>query len=205
MTRDVMGLLDPFRRGRPRESTRRLALDVAVRATELTSREAPAHWDQLTTHELLESARGSLTDAARALEVERQRSAALLEELAAASRPARPSDGPVHRASPPLIVPELIEVADRLAVLDEDDPAYGSAVTRWLESRFVGMLARCEVFVIREDGPVNPSRHEVVDVRPAPDEEHADHIAATVRPGYAWRDQILRAQQVVAYTREDGR
>ncbi len=189
-----MGLKDTARRRLAGDSTRRLALDVAVRAAELTGGRVPGDWEQLSAQDLLEAARTSLADAAERIHADERRISALQEE-----RPAvRPPEPAGERASPPPIAHELIEVADRLAVLVPGDR---TAVTRWLEERVADMLTGCEVARIQEAGQVNPSRHEVVGVRPAPGDEHADHIAETVRPGYEWRDEVVRPQQVVAYVR----
>lgn len=194
-----MGPLDFVRQRRSGESTRRLALDVAVRAADLTDRRVPDDWEHLGAQGLLEAARTSLTAAAERIREDERRLAALREDRATDPRPkAEATDRPV---SPPPIARELIEVADRLAVLDSDDREDRPAVTTWLEGRITEMLRGCEVLPIREEGPVNPSRHEVVGVRPAPEDEHDGRIAETVRPGYKWRDQVLRPQQVVAYVR----
>lgn len=110
-------------------------------------------------------------------------------------------DAPDRR--PPDIVHDLIAVADGLVDLTDDeaiaDPAAAAAFARWITQRIGTMIIHCEVSWIADEGPFDPARHEAVASRPAPDAEQAGRIAGTVRPGYLWRDQIVRPQQVVVY------
>jgi hypothetical protein len=114
---------------------------------------------------------------------------------------APPADHDVQ--TPPVIASELIALADRLADLTEQgapvDAEQASTVLGWLAGRTQAMLDACEVTAITDDGPVDLMRHEVVAGRPASTAELAEHIASTIRPGYAWRGRLLRPQQVVAY------
>lgn len=195
-----MRLLDFLRPGPGRENIRRLALDVAAHAGELIGRRVPADWEGLSTHELLRIARTSLTAAEDRIRDADLRIAALREE-ASLARQRDPGSDLAPPDDPPPIVNDLIEVADRLAVLDSAPDEAGTVPARWLEGRVAAMLARHEVSVIRDEGPVDPSRHEVVDVRPAPADGDVERIAETVRPGYSWRGRILRPQQVVAFVK----
>ncbi|MCK9877933.1 nucleotide exchange factor GrpE [Frankia sp. Ag45/Mut15] len=110
-------------------------------------------------------------------------------------------DAPDRR--PPDIVHDLIAVADGLVDLTDDeaiaDPAAAAAFARWITQRIGTMIIHCEVSWIADEGPFDPARHEAVASRPAPDAEQTGRIAGTVRPGYLWRDQIVRPQQVVVY------
>lgn len=55
---------------------------------------------------------------------------------------------------------------------------------------------------ILEDGGAFDSRcHTVVDTKPAPAPEQVDQIAETFRPGYAYRDETLRPQEVILYVK----
>jgi molecular chaperone GrpE (heat shock protein) len=105
--------------------------------------------------------------------------------------------------TPPAIAGELITLADRLVDLTGQgapvDAEQAGAVLDWLAGRTQAMLNACEVTAITDDGPVDLMRHEVVAGRPAGTGELAEHIASTIRPGYAWRGRLLRPQQVVAY------
>lgn len=105
--------------------------------------------------------------------------------------------------SPPAMAGELIAMADRVADLGgpnlPTDAEQVAALLRWLRGRTDALLAMCEVAPIVDDGALDFMRHEVVADRPAPRADLVDHIADTVRPGYRWRNDLLRPQQVVAY------
>ena len=108
-------------------------------------------------------------------------------------------------APPPPLVGELILIADRIADLAvaPAEQAEISSLLAWLCGRIEALLASCEVATVLDTGAVDFLRHEVVSDRPAPRDDLVDHIATTVRPGYRWRDVVLRAQQVVAYVDPD--
>jgi molecular chaperone GrpE (heat shock protein) len=105
--------------------------------------------------------------------------------------------------TPPAIAGELIMLADRLVDLTGQgapvDAEQAGAVLGWLAGRTQAMLDACEVTAITDDGPVDLMWHEVVAGRPTSTAELAEHIASTIRPGYAWRGRLVRPQQVVAY------
>jgi hypothetical protein len=105
------------------------------------------------------------------------------------------------------ITRELIAMADRLADITrrgtgpDTEPAAG--VLRWVSGRVQALLALCEVAPIEDQGELDFLRHEVVGDRAAPRPELVDHIADTVRPGYQWRTELVRPQQVIAYVPVD--
>jgi molecular chaperone GrpE (heat shock protein) len=125
-------------------------------------------------------------------------------------QPADPIDAPVRAdatpGTPEGVVRSLIGLADDLAGLAEraagenaaGESAAGSAL-RLAQWRVGQVLAECGVQPVRDEGPVEPARHEVVGVRPAGPDGSAGWIAATVRPGYMADGQLIRPQQVVAY------
>lgn len=110
---------------------------------------------------------------------------------------------------PPAVARELIVVADRIADLTAEaataDVERPAAVLRWMDDRVRALLALCEVAPILDGGTVDFLRHEVVADRPTSRTALVDHIAGTVRPGYRWRNELLRPQQVVAYVAENPR
>ncbi len=114
----------------------------------------------------------------------------------------------IDDAGPPVVVHDLIAVADNLVDLTDDeaiaDPAAAAAFARWITQRVGTMISHCEVTWVADEGPFDPARHEAVASRPAPDAGHQGRIAETVRPGYLWRDQIVRPQQVVVYAAPEG-
>lgn len=96
----------------------------------------------------------------------------------------------------------LISLADDLAVLaDRSGEESGSRTLGLLARKVERLLARSGVQVVRDEGPVVGTRHEVVATRPAGSDQVANQIASTVRPGYLHDDgSLIRPQQVVAYT-----
>jgi hypothetical protein len=103
---------------------------------------------------------------------------------------------------PPAVVHDLIALADRLAGMSPETiaaPEHRADFLRWLSTRTREMLLSLEVSTLNDTGRLDVLRHEAVGNRPANDPAAVDHIAETVRPGYAWRGELLRPQQVVAY------
>ncbi|MFJ8013889.1 hypothetical protein [Streptomyces sp. NPDC096339] len=99
------------------------------------------------------------------------------------------------------VLAELIRTADQLVdVRDgtESGRLEPQAVLRWLERRIRTLLAESELTEVRDTGPVDPARHEVLRGVPAGPGGQSGWIVATVRPGYRWRELMLRPQQVVA-------
>ncbi len=201
-----MNFIDIFRRlfglGRQPggETTRYLAFEVMMLAADLAGQDASAELEQSNTAAILQDARGFVKVAReRSHELELQL-AALRDENTLLRGAHATTPKPEHRShaasqDPPMIARDLIEIADRLAS-QPDQP-----IIRWVASRAAQMMKQCEIYPIIDDGPVDPTRHEVVEVRAAADPRVADHIAETARPGYRWRDQILRPQQIIAYVK----
>jgi molecular chaperone GrpE (heat shock protein) len=107
-------------------------------------------------------------------------------------------------APPPDIVEGLIRLTDDLLDLTEhaSGPESDARALRLVQRRVERLLADCGARIVRDDGPVNASRHTVVAVRPATADGPEGWIAGTVRPGYLHGGQLIRPQQVVAYTIE---
>ncbi|WP_462203564.1 hypothetical protein [Frankia sp. CcWB3] len=98
----------------------------------------------------------------------------------------------------------VIDVLDRLDVLvgQVGSAPLDPAALAWVRQSLADLLPVCEVHPVRDEGPADPRRHEVLNRRPAPDTAGRDltgHIAATIRPGYRWRDDLLRPQQVTVF------
>lgn len=107
---------------------------------------------------------------------------------------------------PPAVAHELIALADRVDDLLDDRAVAATTPAlnlRWLATQLRALLALCEVAPIADKGAIDFLRHDVVADQSAPRPELVDHIAATVRPGYRWRHDLLRPQQVVAYVPAD--
>ena len=71
---------------------------------------------------------------------------------------------------------------------------------RLVQRRVDRLLTDCGLQIVRDEGLVVPSRHEVVGARPTSEDGAEGRIAATVRRGYLHGDRLIRPQQVVAYT-----
>ncbi len=122
-----------------------------------------------------------------------------------------PHDKPADRRprlrsaeAPPDVVRGLIRLADDLTELirHASAPESGQHPLRLVEHQVNRLLIGCGVVILRDEGPVVSTRHEVVDTRQAGANDTRDWIATTVRPGYLYGDQLIRPQQVVAYTAE---
>jgi len=99
----------------------------------------------------------------------------------------------------PGVVRELIGLADDLLALAEKAAGPGPRTIGSLQRRVDRLLADCGVRILRDDGPVVASRHEVVGTRAAGADDTEGWIAATIRRGYLHDDQLIRPQLVVAY------
>ena len=109
--------------------------------------------------------------------------------------------GPPAAGPPPAIVQGLIGLADALVDLTRhpSGPESGVRTLELVQRRVDRLLTDCGVRIVLDEGPVVPSRHEVVGARPAGEHGAEGWIAATVRQGYLHGDQLIRPQQVVAY------
>lgn len=116
--------------------------------------------------------------------------------------PPEPPAVTVPAAAPePDTVRSLMGLADDLAELSGRDWTGESAARtlRLVQWRVDKVLAECGVQALSGEGPLVPTRHEVVGTEPTGADGRAGWIAATVRRGYLRGDQLIRPQQVVAY------
>jgi GrpE protein len=109
---------------------------------------------------------------------------------------------PSAAVPPPDVVGGLIGLADILLDLTEHPSGPESSVRtlHLVQRRVDRLLTDCGVYIVRDEGPVVPSRHEVVRTQPADENGTEGWIAATVRRGYLHGDRLIRPQQVVVYT-----
>lgn len=61
------------------------------------------------------------------------------------------------------------------------------------------LLERAGVEIMDQGGPFDSRIHTVVETRAAPDPEQADQIAGTLRPGYSFRGEVIRSQEVILF------
>ena len=122
---------------------------------------------------------------------------------AAAHRTSVQDVRPDSDGGPPPAVREVLRLADGLLDLTGQGASAdqeASPVLRWVEARIRSLLAACDITRIEETGSFDPSRHQAVASRDAPSPDLSQQIADTVRPGYAWRGDLLCPQQVVVYS-----
>ncbi|MEU6380432.1 nucleotide exchange factor GrpE [Streptomyces sp. NPDC046909] len=101
---------------------------------------------------------------------------------------------------PPPVAAVLVRMADQLADLRasvEAGTLDAATLLRWLDRRLPELHAEVGIETVDDEGPLDLTRHEVLETRPGGD---APRILSTVRPGYRWRDHVLRPQQVIAET-----
>ena len=118
--------------------------------------------------------------------------------------PVEPPDAPVEPPDAPVgpdVVRELIGLADDLLALTAKAPDSAPSPRAFgiLQRRVDRLLDNCGVRILRDDGPVVAARHQVIETRPAGTNDTAGWIAATIRRGYLYGDQLIRPQLVVAY------
>ena len=178
------------------------ARDLQVQASEIKLREH----ELATLAGQLETQSAALTAQSQALHEPEQ--ADLAHDLDARKREAVPleppaltvAEGPVLAAA----VAEVIRLADGLfdftghgAATEELSAA---AVVDWTGARARALLDTLDVKPVEDVGPFDPERHHAVDAEPAPTPDLADHIAATVRPGFEWHGKLIQPQLVTIYT-----
>ncbi|WP_462189266.1 MULTISPECIES: nucleotide exchange factor GrpE [unclassified Frankia] len=113
---------------------------------------------------------------------------------------------PAWAAEPHPVVDQTIALVEQLADLTKPEPRSAEenlAIMEWLGEQATKVLDQCDVVRITDNGPVDPDRHEIVATRTTGQADLAEWIAATVRPGYAWRGQLLRPAAVVVYRYAD--
>lgn len=62
------------------------------------------------------------------------------------------------------------------------------------------VLKKAGVEILEDDGMFDSSRHTVVDTKPTDDALLNHQIAEVFRPGYIYKDRVLRGQEVIIYT-----
>lgn len=191
----------PWRRGSPSpETVRQLAFEVMMLAATLAGEDdASVEPQRVSSAALLGTARDLLNIAGQhSRDVNRELAALRAENarLRHAAETAKVGKGDLDvQSNPPVIARELIGIADRLA------HQRGNPAVQWLDNSVARLLEQSEIYPIEDIGKVDPTRHEVIEVRGVTESDLVNHIAATVRRGYGWRGQILRPQEVVAYVK----
>lgn len=105
------------------------------------------------------------------------------------------------------MIRDMIALRDNLLmraswIADNDQEDANAAKLVDAQLRDTGRLLTKMGVEIQEDGGLfDNQKHTVVDTVPAPSEELIDHIFKTVRPGYRFRGDTLRFQEVILYTK----
>lgn len=141
----------------------------------------------------------SLEERLRTLETEKAKTQAALsaaEETAEALRKEQLN-----------MIRDMIALRDNLLmraswIADNDQQDANAAKLVDAQLRDTGrLLAKIGVEIQEDGGLFDNQKHTVVDTVPAPSEELVDHIFKTVRPGYRFRGDTLRFQEVILYTK----
>ena len=61
------------------------------------------------------------------------------------------------------------------------------------------LLTKAGVEILEDEGSFDGSRHTVVETRPAQNPSQVDQIAEVFRPGYVYKGEILRGQEVILF------
>lgn len=104
------------------------------------------------------------------------------------------------------LIQDMIALRDKLLLRRNwlEDQAHGEENARKLVDSQLRETARCltnmGVEILDAGGSFDNSFQAVVETCPAEMPEQEDQIAETFRPGYRFRDEILRPQEVIVYT-----
>ena len=135
-----------------------------------------------------------------------QRLQELEHELAAlrASAEAAPGDSP----APLEMIRDLIAIRDTLLMRktwlwDHEASASDTEKLVDFQLREIGnCLERAGVTVLEEQGDFDAQLQNAVETRPTDDPAQVGRVAETLRPGYQFRGDTLRPQEVVLYVKE---
>ena len=117
--------------------------------------------------------------------------------------PSKPPQRELPGPSPAVM--DLIGVRDMLLMAADSDGAHGRGTFELLHRRLGAALEKEGLRLIETEGArFDPAAQEILDVRPTADPGRDGIVCATVRPGYAIGDRILRVQQVVVYRHKEG-
>jgi molecular chaperone GrpE len=86
-----------------------------------------------------------------------------------------------------------------LPVLDAFDyaAAHGEESLKPMRDQLLGALEKEGLARVESDGaPFDPTRHEAVAHEPADEDDHGPVVSETMRAGYLWQGQLLRAAMV---------
>lgn len=94
----------------------------------------------------------------------------------------------------------------RRGFLYEQGEQEGSAPIRIVESilrETAGLLAKSGVEIMEDEGRFSSERQTIVDTIETEDDELDGMIAEVIRPGYCYKGEPLRGQEVIIYKKKN--
>jgi GrpE len=95
---------------------------------------------------------------------------------------------------------ELIDLRDWVLLAKTGNNTPSPEVLDILYQRLGKILEREDVTVLEEHDRFNYERQQIVSTKVTDDPEKNDTIAETIRPGYLFKNTIVRPQEVIIYT-----
>ncbi len=107
---------------------------------------------------------------------------------------------------PSVTAAELIRLRDwvLLAKNQEKQEITSPRVLEAIEQQLAEILATEGITTLEETGKFDYQKHRVVSTQPTDDPQQDEFIYATVRPGYLFKEQLLRPQDVIVYLYSQG-
>ena len=107
-------------------------------------------------------------------------------------------------------IQEMIAFRDRLqqkeAWVENLPPEQQEAADKLIKTQLqeTGLLLEQRgVAILDGAGPFRKEYQTVMMTQPVEDPAYDQQVAQTVRPGYCWREEVIRAQEVVLYVKEE--
>lgn len=99
---------------------------------------------------------------------------------------------------------DLIELSDWILLAKSVRTTVQPEVLDEIYLRLTKVLVKFEITVFDEGGPCDYEFQMVKGTRVTSDPTLDDHVYSTVRPGYFFRGELLRPQEVIVYVNENG-
>lgn len=97
---------------------------------------------------------------------------------------------------------DLIKLSDWILLAKTAKTAVKPEVLGEIYRQLIKALAKEGVTLLDETGLCDYSRQAIVGTQVTDDPAQNDHIYSTVRPGYLFREQVIRPQEVIVYISE---
>ena|SRR5579862_3325051 len=93
----------------------------------------------------------------------------------------------------------LIGLSDWILLTNAGGTSVSPEAVSEIYRQLVHVLAKEGVTLLQNDGPCDYDRQRVVGTRHTDDPVMVDCVCSTIRPGYLFREQLLRPQEVIVY------